>query len=283
MPVVSPWRPSREPGSLARRTSRRSGAACSSGSGPSSRSKGADLSQFPQPDPEQLRIMDAVEARITTVVDVSPFVERKRTALTTHASQIEESLWGRLPPRRSARSSVRRPSSERTTPPARRSRGRPVRRVARTTGPLRERRYPESAISMSRRFGQAPPDGEPTRDRRVGRAIVTLPRRKPVLRPTRGKNDRSPAIAESRGEPQRRSAPDVAGGVHAGRQHHRLLGLVAPPGDRAGLPRPALLPEARTHPRRGLLRHDVLRRPPGHARASTAARSPRPSGSGRVR
>ena len=30
-------------------------------------------------------------------VDVGPFVERKRTALATHASQIEESLWAHLP------------------------------------------------------------------------------------------------------------------------------------------------------------------------------------------
>jgi hypothetical protein len=41
--------------------------------------------------------MDAVEARITTVIDVGPFVERKRIALVTHASQIDESLWGHLP------------------------------------------------------------------------------------------------------------------------------------------------------------------------------------------
>ena len=59
--------------------------------------QGADVSQFPQPDPEQLRMLDAVEARITTAIDIAPFVERKRTALETHASQIEESLWSRLP------------------------------------------------------------------------------------------------------------------------------------------------------------------------------------------
>ena len=34
--------------------------------------QGADVSQFPQPDPEQLRMMDAVEARITTAIDVGP-------------------------------------------------------------------------------------------------------------------------------------------------------------------------------------------------------------------
>ena len=32
--------------------------------------QGADLSEIPQPDPEQLRVLDAVEARITTAVDV---------------------------------------------------------------------------------------------------------------------------------------------------------------------------------------------------------------------
>jgi LmbE family N-acetylglucosaminyl deacetylase len=59
--------------------------------------QGVDLSQFPQPDPERVRMMDAVEARITTAVDISGFVERKRTALATHASQMQESFWGRLP------------------------------------------------------------------------------------------------------------------------------------------------------------------------------------------
>jgi LmbE family N-acetylglucosaminyl deacetylase len=59
--------------------------------------QGADLSQIPQPDPEQLRMLDAVEARITTAIDVRPFVERKRVALATHASQIQESFWSDLP------------------------------------------------------------------------------------------------------------------------------------------------------------------------------------------
>ena len=59
--------------------------------------QGADLSDIPTPDPEQLRVLDAVEARITTSIDVSPFVEQKRTALAIHASQIEESFFGRLP------------------------------------------------------------------------------------------------------------------------------------------------------------------------------------------
>jgi LmbE family N-acetylglucosaminyl deacetylase len=59
--------------------------------------QGADLSEIPDPDPEQLRMMDAVEARITTAVDVGPFVERKRVALATHASQMDESFWARVP------------------------------------------------------------------------------------------------------------------------------------------------------------------------------------------
>ena len=59
---------------------------------------GADLSQIPQPDPEQLRMLDQVEARITTAIDVGAFIEQKRTALATHASQIEESFWARVPP-----------------------------------------------------------------------------------------------------------------------------------------------------------------------------------------
>lgn len=60
--------------------------------------QGGDVSEFGEPDPEQLKLMDAVEARITTSIDVGHVVERKHLALATHASQIEESLWSRLPP-----------------------------------------------------------------------------------------------------------------------------------------------------------------------------------------
>jgi hypothetical protein len=60
--------------------------------------QGADLSQFPEPDAEQVRLLDAVEARITTVVDIGPIIEPKRAALATHASQLEESFFGHLPP-----------------------------------------------------------------------------------------------------------------------------------------------------------------------------------------
>lgn len=58
---------------------------------------GADVSEFPQPDEQMVSLMETIEARITTVVDVAAVVERKRVALAAHASQIEESLWARLP------------------------------------------------------------------------------------------------------------------------------------------------------------------------------------------
>lgn len=60
--------------------------------------QGGDVSEFPEPDPEQVRTMAASEARITTSIDVSRVVERKHLALATHASQIAESLWSHLPP-----------------------------------------------------------------------------------------------------------------------------------------------------------------------------------------
>jgi len=58
---------------------------------------GVELPEAPEPDPEMIERMDALEARITTTVDVGPFVVRKRKALSTHASQIEESFFSKLP------------------------------------------------------------------------------------------------------------------------------------------------------------------------------------------
>ena len=49
------------------------------------------------PSGETLQILEAVEQRITTIVDVSQVIERKRTALHAHASQIDSSLAGKLP------------------------------------------------------------------------------------------------------------------------------------------------------------------------------------------
>jgi LmbE family N-acetylglucosaminyl deacetylase len=49
------------------------------------------------PSGETLRTLEAVEQRITTIVDVSQVVDRKRTALHAHAGQIGSSLGGKLP------------------------------------------------------------------------------------------------------------------------------------------------------------------------------------------
>ncbi|HEY6317268.1 MAG TPA: PIG-L family deacetylase [Acidimicrobiia bacterium] len=53
---------------------------------------------FPEPEPEIVQRMRELEQRITTTIDVSQFVNRKRAALRTHASQIEESFFAKLPP-----------------------------------------------------------------------------------------------------------------------------------------------------------------------------------------
>ena len=58
---------------------------------------GVELPDMPEPDAEWIKRMDQLEARVTTTVDVGPFVVRKREALGTHASQIEESFFSKLP------------------------------------------------------------------------------------------------------------------------------------------------------------------------------------------
>jgi hypothetical protein len=50
----------------------------------------------PAPSRETLPILETVEQRITTNIDVSHVIERKRTALHAHASQIGSSLAGKL-------------------------------------------------------------------------------------------------------------------------------------------------------------------------------------------
>ncbi|MEN3272706.1 MAG: hypothetical protein V7636_1467 [Actinomycetota bacterium] len=59
--------------------------------------QGVELPPLPEPSPERLRMMEAQEALITTEIDVSGFVDQKRDALQTHASQIAESWFGKLP------------------------------------------------------------------------------------------------------------------------------------------------------------------------------------------
>jgi LmbE family N-acetylglucosaminyl deacetylase len=58
---------------------------------------GVELPEAPEPDTDWIQRMDELEARITTTIDIDPFVTRKREALSTHASQIEESFFSKLP------------------------------------------------------------------------------------------------------------------------------------------------------------------------------------------
>jgi LmbE family N-acetylglucosaminyl deacetylase len=59
--------------------------------------QGVELPARPDPSPEWVRKMEEQEARITTTIDITPFIERKITALRTHASQIQDSWFARLP------------------------------------------------------------------------------------------------------------------------------------------------------------------------------------------
>src|SRR5260221_296304 len=51
-----------------------------------------------EPTEEEIANMRESEARITTTIDIEPFLERKRTALITHASQIADSWFSKIPP-----------------------------------------------------------------------------------------------------------------------------------------------------------------------------------------
>jgi LmbE family N-acetylglucosaminyl deacetylase len=53
---------------------------------------------FPEPTPEWIERMAQTQERITTSVDVSRFIDRKRAAVTAHASQMDESFFTRMPP-----------------------------------------------------------------------------------------------------------------------------------------------------------------------------------------
>jgi LmbE family N-acetylglucosaminyl deacetylase len=48
--------------------------------------------------PEQLQQVEEAEQRITTSVDIRPVINRKREALMSHASQIQDSWFSKLPP-----------------------------------------------------------------------------------------------------------------------------------------------------------------------------------------
>jgi len=51
-----------------------------------------------QPSPEQIKRMEEIEALITTSIDTVAVSDRKRAALSAHASQLDESWWLRFPP-----------------------------------------------------------------------------------------------------------------------------------------------------------------------------------------
>lgn len=59
--------------------------------------KGVELPPRPEPSPEWVRKMEEQESRITTTVDIGPYIERKLAALQTHASQMQDSWFSRLP------------------------------------------------------------------------------------------------------------------------------------------------------------------------------------------
>jgi LmbE family N-acetylglucosaminyl deacetylase len=42
--------------------------------------------------------MTRTQERITTAVDVSPFIDRKREAVSAHASQMDETFFTGMPP-----------------------------------------------------------------------------------------------------------------------------------------------------------------------------------------
>jgi LmbE family N-acetylglucosaminyl deacetylase len=52
---------------------------------------------FPDPDPEFIERMAQTQERITTTVDVSRFIDRKRAAVSAHASQMDETFFTGMP------------------------------------------------------------------------------------------------------------------------------------------------------------------------------------------
>jgi LmbE family N-acetylglucosaminyl deacetylase len=59
--------------------------------------QGVELPPTPERPPEWVKKMEAQEARINAVVNIEPYVERKLEALRTHASQIQDSFWSKIP------------------------------------------------------------------------------------------------------------------------------------------------------------------------------------------
>ncbi len=62
------------------------------------RAQGVDVPDVGPIDEQMQRQIDESERRITTDVDITPYLERKRAALLAHASQIRESWFSKIPP-----------------------------------------------------------------------------------------------------------------------------------------------------------------------------------------
>jgi LmbE family N-acetylglucosaminyl deacetylase len=61
------------------------------------RELGEDVGDFGDPSPEELQQMDEEERRITTSIDISDVLAQKRAALLSHASQISDSWFSKIP------------------------------------------------------------------------------------------------------------------------------------------------------------------------------------------
>ena len=61
------------------------------------RAAGDEIADW-EPTEEEIANMRESEARITTTIDIRPVLDRKRAALLTHASQIADSWFSKIPP-----------------------------------------------------------------------------------------------------------------------------------------------------------------------------------------
>ena len=62
------------------------------------RERGVEVPDMRDIDEDMLRQMEETERRITTTVDIKDVLDRKREALLSHASQIGESWFSKIPP-----------------------------------------------------------------------------------------------------------------------------------------------------------------------------------------
>jgi LmbE family N-acetylglucosaminyl deacetylase len=62
------------------------------------REQGLEVPDVGEIDEQTLRQMEEREQQITTNVDIRPVLDRKRAALLSHASQIRESWFSKIPP-----------------------------------------------------------------------------------------------------------------------------------------------------------------------------------------